>query len=208
MTRLERHLLVVVVLVALTALVVALPTSHARLAGPPQLHSIPAEVGGWEIRTPSSEVLLPVDRRSLESIGRVYERGDQRLWVAIARYSGENGPEKRPTLGTVVSTRGVTSIAREAVELPLDGAHSLPAMRLSVGRSGNTMTAWYWYHLGPHVIGGEYSLRFWLGLNTLLRREDPLFLVRVVTTDGVVPIDFIQALATHVQRLAGRAEGN
>jgi hypothetical protein len=64
------------------------------------------------------------------------------------------------------------------------------------------MTAWYWYHLGPRVIGDEYRLRFWLGLNTLLRRGDPLFLVRVATIDGAVPVDFIQALAPHVQRFA------
>ena len=165
-------------------------------------------MGDWEARSPDAEILLPVDPRGVESIGRVFQRGERRLWAAITRYTGENGPEKRPALGAMVRTRGVTSLARETFALRLDGAGSLPVMRLSMGRAGNTVTAWYWYHLGPRVIGDEYRLRFWLGVNTLLRREDALFLVRVATVDSEAPIDFIQALAPHVQRLAGRAERN
>ena len=209
MTRLDRSLLVVLGLVALAAALVSLPRGEARAEIGASLDLIPLALGDWRGRMVADvDTLLPVDGRSLESTRRVYERGDRRVWLGVARYLDMNGPETRPALHAITAGRGATSVTRSAVRISLDGATTLPAMRVSTHYMTATQTTWYWYRLGRRVIGDEYSLRFWLAADTLLRRQLPLWLVRVSTTNGEEPDDFVRLLAPHLDTLTRVAERN
>ncbi len=207
MTRLDRHLFVVLGLVALTALLISLPRGEVRADIRPSVDTIPLEIGAWQGRTVSGDdAALPVDVRSLESIRRTYEIGERRVWLGVARYPDENGPDIRPSPDAIAPTRGVSAVARGTARIPLDAAHDVSAIRISTRYSNHSLTTFYWYRLGRRAISNEYGMRFWLGVNTLLRQRHPLFLVRVSTTDGQVPDDFVRLLVPHLDTLSALAE--
>ena len=206
MSRLARHLLILIGLVAVVAIALAIPRGHARAATNLGLDRIPLELGPWQASLDTAQAVLPIDERSLESLSRVYSDGRRRLWVAVARYTGDNGPGRRPSVDALASTRGAISGVRDAVTLPFPDGGTLPAMRLSVGWPEYTVTTWYWYRLGARAVGDEYSLRLRLGLNSVLGRSEPLLLVRVAALESEPPTAFMTLLVRHLDRLVDDAQ--
>jgi EpsI family protein len=207
MSRLDRHLLVVAGLVGLTALALAVPRGHARPAPSSSLDAIPRQLGLWADSGLSARDILPIDGRSREWVSRVYASGSRRVWLSVARYTGENGPQSRPSLEALVPTPGATAVARDSVSIALDGAAKLQlaTVRVSIRLPDHTVTTWYWYQLGDRIIANEYGLRFWLALQTALRRSEPLLLIRVATVDEDEPTDFIRQLLPRLHDLAAVA---
>jgi EpsI family protein len=195
--------LIVVGLVAVTAVLVSVPHRDARADIGAPLDVIPLALGDWRGRMANdADQVLPVDDRSIEWTRRVYERGERRVWLGVARYMDVNGPDTRPALHAITPATGTMSVTRSTVHLTLSDATTLAAMRISRHHPSGTLTTWYWYRLGDRLIGNEYSLRFWLGVDTLLRRRRPLWLVRVSTTDGHDPDDFVRLLAPRLNTLS------
>ncbi len=205
MTRLDRHLLVALGLIGLAALTPA-PPDRTQVTSGPLLDSIPTTLGSWTAETSSVETVLPVDSRSRESIGRVYDSGQRRLWLSVARYTSTNGPATRPALQALVRERGTSSLVRARATLSVDGAEPISVMRVSLRFSDRVVTVWYWYQVGRRIVGDEYSLRFWLTLNTLLRRDHSLLLIRVATVDTDFPGNFLKFLVPCFYKLAAPAE--
>lgn len=198
MKRLYGHLIVVIALAGLSALVVALPRSYAKPDDRRILGGISPQLGSWTERP--GVPLLPDDARSIEAFSREYSDGRRTAWLSIARYTGQNGPDHRPSLGTLVPSRGVSSVTRGAVDLSPAGLR-VTATDVTVRFQDHGVRVWYWYVLDNRLIGNEYSLRFWLALNTLLRRDRELLLIRAATADDDSPADFVRALAPALARL-------
>jgi hypothetical protein len=206
MSPIHRSLVVVLVVVAVTSAIVSLPGREARDVDQRAFLGLPVQIGGWTAQAWVVDRLFPTDRRGVESIERVYEKGERRLWLAIVRYSGASGADKRPALDALVPERTGATVSRDAVTVPLAPDGGVPATRVALITAAKTLTTWYWYHLGSRAIGDEYRLRFWLAVDSIVGRDQPLLLVRVATDDGVVPSDFIRAMAPHLQRLAAHSE--
>jgi hypothetical protein len=206
MTRLDRRVLVVVGLVALTAAAIGSPRSQAHVRSASNSTNLPGTLGSWVARPVSDDGLLMVDRRSPESLIRSYENGARRASVALSLYTGENGPDRRPDINALISGKGVTHIDRTSVQLAAGDRPSVPARRLTLTTRTGTINVWYWYRLGSRAIGDEYTLRFWMGANSVLHRIQPLLLVRVATTGNDLPVDFIEALDRHVGQLDALSE--
>ena len=206
MSPIHRSLVVVIVVVAMTSAIVWRPRPKTRDVDQPAFLDMPVQIGGWTAQARVVDRLFPIDRRSVESTERVYENGERRLWLAIVHYSGASGADKRPALDALVPARTGATVSRDAVTVPLAPDGGIPATRVALITAANTLTTWYWYHLGSRAIGDEYRLRFWLAVNSIVGRDQPLLLVRVATDDGVVPSDFIRAMAPHLQRLTAHSE--
>jgi hypothetical protein len=100
----------------------------------------------------------------------------------------------------------VTGVERDSVTLPVTNAPPLPATRLTVTMPRRTVHVWYWYRLDSRIVADEYGLRFWMGMNSVLGRKQPLFLVRVATVQPDVPADFMDSLARHFDERAALSE--
>jgi len=142
MTRLDRHLLVALGLIGLAALI-PVPQDRTQVASQPLIDSIPTTLGPWTAETSSVEAVLPVDSRSRESIGRVYDSGPRRLWLSVARYTSTNGPTTRPALQALVRERGTSSLVRGSATLSVDGSEHISVMRVSLRFSESVVTVWY-----------------------------------------------------------------
>jgi len=209
MSRLHRHFAVVIALASLAGLVVALPRGHARPEPRRTLERIPLQLGAWMSTPSDAAAILPDDPRSLESVARGYSSGGRTVWLAVARYTGENGPEHRPALDALVPARGLSSVSRSAVDIPLGGgAPPLRVTHVALRFGDQALGVWYWYALDGRLIASEYSLRFWLALNTALRRDRELLLVRIATSDDDSPRDFVRGLMPVLARLPGHTERN
>lgn len=211
MTRVDRPLFVVLGLVAVTALLISIPRGVVRAATGRSPDAIPLELGPWTGRMIAAEDrALPLDPRSLESIRRIYESGDRRVWLGVARYPDENGPDIRPAPDRIAPTHGgVTGLVGRADDrIFVDTGHEVSTIRIATQFRDLHLTTWYWYRLGSRRIANEYSMRFWLGANTILRRHEPLFLVRVSTSDGRRPDDFVRLLLPHLDTLSTVVERN
>jgi EpsI family protein len=208
MTRLHGHLVIVIALACAAALVVALPRGHATPEPRRVLDALPLRLGEW-VSNSSSATVLPDDPRSVESLARQYSNGSRTVWLSVARYSGENGPDHRPALHMLVPERGLSSISRTTADIPLDvGAPPLRATHVALRFRDGDLNVWYWYALGDRLIGDEYSLRFWLALNTALRRDRELLLIRVASSDGGSPGEFVKDFMPALIRLRGHGERN
>ena len=197
MRRLYGHLVVVVGLACLTGLVVALPRSYARPDERRVLERIPQQLGLWAARP--GPAILPEDSRSIESLSREYSDGRRTVWLATARYTGQNGPDQRPALDTLAPHHSVSRVSRGAIDLTPVGL-PLRARDVTVRFHDHGLRIWYWYTLDGRLIGNEYSLRFWLALNTLLRRDRELLLIRAASADDDSPADFVRELAPALAR--------
>jgi EpsI family protein len=207
MTRLDRHLFVVVASVVLAAAIVHAPRREARVVVPPYVDDLPNTVGTWRGRAVVDDDVLPLDARSVDSVRRRYDGAAGPVWLGVARYPSGNAPELRPTLDALVPARGIRSMTQEAVQIPVPNGRTLHAIRRTVRYPIDTLTMWYWYQLGPRVVSDEYGLRLQLGMNKIRGQPLPLFLVRVATT-GNIPSDFVAALLPHLDRLVAGADGN
>ena len=207
MTRLDRHLLIVVACVGLAAVAAAAPRREAPAVVSLPLSSLPDAIGAWHGRTIADDDILPPDSRSVDSIRRRYESASSSAWLGVARYTAGNAPERRPALDALVPARGIMSSTSETASISLENRRTIPAIRRSTRYATRTLTTWYWYQIGPRAVGDEYGLRMRLGVNTILGQHHPLFLIRVITTDDS-PTAFIRALVPHLDHLMARANGS
>jgi EpsI family protein len=178
----DRHFLALLALLVATALV----TTGAALRGEGRPHRLPPpisarDVPGWMANDGAPEDIVPSDSRAVRSVRRTYSRGDQTIWLVLARYHSLARPTSRPALNRIVDEASWT-ISRGRMSLDGPSAASGPGPNLlSLTRPGRTVTVAYWYELDGDLISSEYRLRLCLFLNTLAGRSPALLLVRIAS---------------------------
>jgi EpsI family protein len=191
---LDRHMVVLLGLVALTGLAVALPrvTDDSTTAAP--LRMLPPVVDGWVANDDAPEDILPYDSRALQATRWTYSRGDQQVFVAVARYRSRNDPEWRPSINQIAPERGASSVSHERLAMSLNGVpgRTTPVNVVSVNRPDRHLSVLYWYQVGPKTIGDSYRLRLALFLNALRLRGQEVWLVRVAAPASERPEEFLR----------------
>jgi hypothetical protein len=185
MTKVDRHLVVVLALVIITG-ATSIWVDHRR----PESSATPvaspaaavAPVTGWAVADRVPGDVLPDDLRALEAVRQTYTDGSRTVWLVRAVYKTTSGPETRPSIDALVSRQGALAVEYGQMELretTLGGRRHVSSVR--VRRGSNDITTVYWYRLGDDVVTGEYELRWRLFVDTLLGRTRVLTLTRVAS---------------------------
>jgi EpsI family protein len=204
----DRHLAVLLAILAATAVVVAVPKGPLEFLPAASLPALPAEVEGWIATGEAPEQVLPDDPRAIESVRRRYENGGRVVLLAVARYPSAD-PSRRPTLDRLVADQGLGLATRDALVVRLNGApeSTITLNRLTWRRGTRQLTVLYWYELGGAVIAGDYHLRVQLFLDSLRGRRRELAIVRIAGESLDVIAAFLRAVRPYVPRTAARAQG-
>jgi EpsI family protein len=201
----DRHLAVLLAILAVTAVVVAVPKGPPEFLPAASLPALPAEVEGWIATGEAPEQVLPDDPRAIESVRRRYENGGRVVLLAVAHYPSAD-PSRRPTLDRLVADQGLGLATRDALPVTLNGVpgSTITLNRLTWRRATRQMTAVYWYDLGGAIIAGDYHLRAQLFLDSLRGRRRELAVVRVAGENPDLIAAFLRAARPYLLRTAAR----
>ena len=203
MSKADRHLLTLFVLLAVTGAAIALPREATQLSRAAYLDQLPLELGGWRATAGGSDEILPPDPRTIDSLHRTYSDGTVTVWLAISRYPGRNDPRQRPSVNRVVLERGASSVTRDLLTVTPNGdpTRAIRVNRVMLERPGRSISVFYWYQLGRTAIVSDYRLRLRLFWDSLLERHEPLVLVRVAIEAPRTPEQFLQAMYPHLANI-------
>jgi EpsI family protein len=212
--RAERHLLALLTLLVATGFAVtfARPTDAELPLDSVAIAALPLEAAGWRGAPGAPQDVLPIDPRAAAMQRWTYVRGGKTVWLSVGRYRAGNDPRQRPLLDRIVGASGSNVIKHDEAPLVLNAVSdrlgaSVPMNRVALRRGNQSLAIDYWYELSDRTITGEYTLRFWLFLDTLQGRRRPLTLVRVAA-DGQPTLDaFLQVFYVHLAQSIGRERG-
>jgi len=189
----NRHLMVLLGLVALTAFAIGLPRSEddSRAEAAP-VRRLPPVVDGWTIAdTTAPEDVLPSDPRAREVARWTYSKGDRDVFVAIARYRSSGDPEWRPSINQIAPARGASSVRQDRLAINWNGV-AAPMNTVTVKNPGRNVSVVYWYQIREQTIADEFHLRLIMLLDSLRRRGQEVWLIRIATTTAERPADFLR----------------
>jgi EpsI family protein len=181
----NRHLVVLFILAAVTSALVMGPRHSHREDAAWWPATPPTDLGPWRAEQGAPEHILPSDPRAAVTFRRTYRGGQRVVWVAVAYYSFWGTPAKRPDVTLIAPAHGVARVARQILSVPVNGTSPQPMSRrnlVEASRGDQTVFVAYWYRLGPHVVLSEYELRARLFVAALRGRPEALSLVRVAST--------------------------
>lgn len=205
MRLLDRRLAVLLGLVALAGLAVALPGRADDSNGGAALSALPLKADGWIATGDAPEDLLPSDPGARESARWTYSRGSRTVFVAVARYRG-NDPGWRPSINLIAPERGAISVRRERLAIGLNGVpgRATPLNLVSVHGRDRHLSVLYWYQVREQTIADAYYLRLASLLTALQLRRQEVWLVRVATPDSERPEEFLRAFYPHLVKALSR----
>jgi EpsI family protein len=187
----DRHLVVLLGLVALTGIALALPrlADDSDAAG---LRLPPPVVDGWIATDSVPEDVLPLDSRAREAARWTYSREGHAVFVSVACYRSSNDPEWRPSINQIAPERGAISVDHARLALSLDGVADGPVTvsRLSVRRPNRELSILYWYQVRGKTIEDGLQLRLALLASALRLRGQDVWLVRIATPAPGRPEEF------------------
>ena len=177
----DRHLIVLLGLVALTGVAVALPRSvDDSDKGTAALRGVAPAVEGWTATISVPENMLPKDPRARDVARWTYSRGDREVFVALARYRSQNDPEWQPSIDYIAPARGAASVKHESMAVRINGTPGETRFSVvSVQTPDRGLSVVYWYQVGGKIIEGEFRLRLALLLDALRFRSEEVWLIRI-----------------------------
>lgn len=193
----NRHLVGLLTLLAVTGGAVALWTPE-RSSGPSlQFDHLPALVDGWMASEGAAEHVLPIDPRAIQNFRRTYTRDGHSVMLSVARYPSWNHPDNRPLFDLIAPTRGAGEVAFDTIR---PGA-AAPVNVIRLQRRNRSVTVAYWYQLDNEPITNEYGLRLRLFLNTLRSTPRAFALVRLAAEQPADLIEFLPELYPRITEL-------
>jgi EpsI family protein len=199
----DRHLVVLLGVVALSGCLLVLPFGSRESSPAAPLEGLPTQVGNWRVVAPRPEWTLTADARASESLERTYTDGTFIVSLSVTRYPSRNDPRTRPAFHRIVPTRGVSRVVHDMVPVDLNGVVQgpIPLNRVSIMHEGKPSSVVYWYQLGHEVITGEYELRVRLFLDTLSGHRRSVVLVRLAASSPDALQPFLRTSFPHLIRL-------
>jgi len=204
---LDRHLIVLIVLVALAGAAVALPRGiDGADAGSAALDELPLMVNGWTASASAPEDVLPHDPRARDSASWTYSQGNREIFVSIARYRPRRDSDWRPSINQIAPARGAASLKHDLLTMGLNGSptQTTPLSVVSIRGPQRNLSIVYWYQVKEKTIAEELPLRLALLVNALRFRSPQVWLVRIATSADDQPQDFLRGFYPQLVKTLSR----
>jgi len=188
---------VTLILFAVGALALYMPSSVKGTVEPASLHAVPTTLGTWIGADGVPEETLPSDPNEKLAVRRTYRNGDQVAWVSIALFGGQNNDARRASVNKIYPQRSVSLIESLSLTVPLNGPSASPVAlpAVAVHQDSKRLVVVYWHQIGRQTFGSEYRFRLALTREILFARRGDSILVRIAVP-GTARSGISQALET------------
>lgn len=197
----DRHLMIVLLVVALAGTAIMLPTGGTGATSRVSIQSLPRAAAEWMSVDGAPEDIVPREPNALEAVRRTYTDGTSTVWVVVARYGSMADPRRRPLLASIIPAHDPTKSSRDRPRIALNGSHDGQVVNRFVQNGARHVSLVFWYQLGSDVVVGDYQLRSHVLFDGLVGRHRDLLLVRVATVGPDPPEKLLRALYPQILAL-------
>lgn len=174
----------------LTAFLLCLTAGAKRLADfrpadqlAQSLETIPRRLAGWELASEREIPAAALSRLTPTAYrAGLYRKGDEQLDLLVTYYSQQRAGETMHSPKACLPGAGWEIWKRETVVVPAEPG-TVEINKYSVQKAGERMLVFYWYQTRNRVIASEYSGKWLLVSDGLLRGRTSGSMVRLTLPD-------------------------
>jgi EpsI family protein len=204
---------VALVLIGLTALLIAADPRSVDTALRTPLDAIPQSLARWHAGPPPTSPVLTSDANAGAYVSRGYTDDGGTIWVTVDYYVKQTERHRPAARQLLFPGQGWSELQEKRVTIPLGEGSPLEANLVVMRGRDARMVVLYWYQIGARAIASDHWYRAALMYHRLVRRRADGALVRVgapladgddVTTAFARQAEFIRAF--HPRLLAALPE--